>query len=68
MSTLPPDVTGRSNESFFANILTPGSIHVFALMAIELCLWASVKWFVSELKKVPVQVEAEQDEGKLKEE
>ncbi|RXW25804.1 hypothetical protein EST38_g31 [Candolleomyces aberdarensis] len=31
--------------------LTSGNIHIFALMLIELGLWASVKWFVSELKK-----------------
>ncbi|KAJ3507563.1 hypothetical protein NLJ89_g6234 [Agrocybe chaxingu] len=48
--------------------VTSGNFHVFALMAIELCLWTSVKWFVSELKKVPVQVETERHEGKPKEE
>lgn len=26
--------------------LSSGSIHVFALLGIELCLWASVKWCV----------------------
>ncbi|KAK7696621.1 hypothetical protein QCA50_001279 [Cerrena zonata] len=34
-------------------VLTKGSIHVFALIAIEGCLWASVKWFVHELQNVP---------------
>ena len=27
-------------------VLTKGNIHVFALVAIEGCLWASVKWCV----------------------
>jgi hypothetical protein len=27
-------------------ILTSGNIHVLVLMAIELCLWASVKWCI----------------------
>ncbi|KAJ7499123.1 hypothetical protein FB451DRAFT_1204309 [Mycena latifolia] len=27
--------------------LTSGNIHIFALMAIELALWASVKWYTS---------------------
>lgn len=67
--------TSDENESFFANILKPGSslnptflaivdgafvflflvfvalafmtagnIHIFALMGIEMALWASVKW------------------------
>ncbi|KAI5125027.1 hypothetical protein M0805_007451 [Coniferiporia weirii] len=30
--------------------LLSGSIHIIALIGIELCLWASVKWFVAELK------------------
>ncbi|KII95382.1 hypothetical protein PLICRDRAFT_34231 [Plicaturopsis crispa FD-325 SS-3] len=34
--------------------LTWGNLHFFALIAIELALWASVKWFVSELRKAPV--------------
>ncbi|KAF9481966.1 hypothetical protein BDN70DRAFT_875589 [Pholiota conissans] len=38
--------------------LTNGNLHVFALIAIELGLWASVKWFVNELKKLPVVEEA----------
>ncbi|KAF7981584.1 hypothetical protein HWV62_7802 [Athelia sp. TMB] len=33
--------------------LTGGNIHVFGLMGIEFCLWASVKWFVNELKNTP---------------
>ncbi|KZP24578.1 hypothetical protein FIBSPDRAFT_1042042 [Athelia psychrophila] len=43
--------------------LTGGSIHVFALMGIEFCLWASVKWFVNELKNAPV-IEPETAESK----
>ncbi|KAH9483043.1 V-type ATPase assembly factor PKR1 [Psilocybe cubensis] len=43
--------------------LTSGNPHIFALIAIELCLWASVKWFVNELKKVPVvEKDAKEDE------
>ncbi|EIN10545.1 hypothetical protein PUNSTDRAFT_112384 [Punctularia strigosozonata HHB-11173 SS5] len=34
-------------------ILTRGNIHLFVLMMIELCLWASVKWVVHELKRTP---------------
>ncbi|KDQ64684.1 hypothetical protein JAAARDRAFT_167212 [Jaapia argillacea MUCL 33604] len=30
--------------------LTAGNVHLIALMCIELALWASVKWFVHELK------------------
>jgi len=26
--------------------LTSGNLHIFALIFIELCLWASVKWYV----------------------
>ncbi|KAF4619211.1 hypothetical protein D9613_005600 [Agrocybe pediades] len=53
--------------------LTSGNFHVFALMFIEACLWASVKWFVNELKNIHAsQVEengswgkeAEQNESK----
>ncbi|KAL0581963.1 hypothetical protein V5O48_000020 [Marasmius crinis-equi] len=32
--------------------VTHGNIHIIGLIFIELCLWASVKWFVYELKKV----------------
>ncbi|KLO18080.1 hypothetical protein SCHPADRAFT_936539 [Schizopora paradoxa] len=35
--------------------LTSGSIHIFVLIGIELCLWASVKWFVKELAVVQKQ-------------
>ncbi|KAL0949599.1 hypothetical protein HGRIS_009646 [Hohenbuehelia grisea] len=79
-------------DSFFANILTPGSstqpifllildvifalllfvlislayitsgnVHMIALTAIELGLWASVKWFVYELKKSNTQQLADSD-------
>ncbi|KAF8192435.1 hypothetical protein BJ912DRAFT_261025 [Pholiota molesta] len=34
--------------------VTGGNLHVFALIAIELGLWGSVKWFVNELKNLPV--------------
>ncbi|KAJ6599263.1 hypothetical protein DFH09DRAFT_871923, partial [Mycena vulgaris] len=27
-------------------VLTSGNLHIFALIAIELALWASVKWYV----------------------
>ncbi|KAG2146628.1 hypothetical protein DEU56DRAFT_785530 [Suillus clintonianus] len=33
--------------------LTKGNPHFFVLMGIQLALWASVKWFVQELKKAP---------------
>ncbi|KAJ7904306.1 hypothetical protein B0H14DRAFT_2662218 [Mycena olivaceomarginata] len=39
--------------------LTAGNLHIFALIAIELALWASVKWFVHELKNTPIPPEAE---------
>ncbi|KAJ3547738.1 hypothetical protein NMY22_g1529 [Coprinellus aureogranulatus] len=35
-------------------ILTSGNVHIFALLLIELALWGSVKWFVNELKNMPV--------------
>ncbi|KDR83337.1 hypothetical protein GALMADRAFT_109699 [Galerina marginata CBS 339.88] len=38
-------------------LLTSGNPHIFALMVIELCLWASVKWFVNELKQIPVETD-----------
>jgi len=34
--------------------LTNGNVHFFILMALEIALWASVKWFVHELKTLPV--------------
>ncbi|KAF8901695.1 hypothetical protein CPB84DRAFT_1777214 [Gymnopilus junonius] len=37
--------------------VTSGNPHILALMGIQLCLWASVKWFVYELKKTPVSAE-----------
>jgi len=40
--------------------LTNGSIHFFFLMGIELALWASIKWFVQELKMLPSQDEVAQ--------
>ncbi|KAF9468932.1 hypothetical protein BDZ94DRAFT_1244957 [Collybia nuda] len=44
--------------------LTSGNPHIFALMGIELGLWASVKWFISELHKTSMVV----DGGDRKEE
>ncbi|KAJ7179305.1 hypothetical protein C8R46DRAFT_635382 [Mycena filopes] len=38
-------------------VLTAGNLHIFALIAIELALWASVKWFVNELKNTPPPTE-----------
>ncbi|KAJ7781471.1 hypothetical protein B0H16DRAFT_1498518 [Mycena metata] len=35
-------------------VLTAGNLHIFALLAIELGLWASVKWFVHELQNTPL--------------
>ncbi|KAL5527606.1 hypothetical protein ACEPAG_6407 [Sanghuangporus baumii] len=35
--------------------LLSGNVHIIFLIAIELCLWASVKWFVNELKRVQDQ-------------
>ncbi|KAJ7283889.1 hypothetical protein C8J57DRAFT_1293881 [Mycena rebaudengoi] len=35
--------------------VTSWNPHFFALIAIELALWASVKWFVNELKNTPIQ-------------
>ncbi|TFK76106.1 hypothetical protein BDN72DRAFT_831546 [Pluteus cervinus] len=32
---------------------TRGNLHIFGLVGIELALWASVKWFVNELQKIP---------------
>ncbi|KAF9224287.1 hypothetical protein BS17DRAFT_702729 [Gyrodon lividus] len=37
--------------------LTKGNAHFFILMAIEIALWASVKWFVQELKRLPATSE-----------
>ncbi|KAF8219975.1 hypothetical protein L208DRAFT_1336477 [Tricholoma matsutake] len=45
--------------------LTSGNIHVFVLLGIEFSLWASVKWFVNELKNIPI-VECQEGKGKLK--
>ncbi|KAI0068900.1 hypothetical protein BV25DRAFT_1910635 [Artomyces pyxidatus] len=30
--------------------LSGGNLHILALLCIELCLWASIKWFVNELQ------------------
>ncbi|KAH7930255.1 hypothetical protein BV22DRAFT_1055134 [Leucogyrophana mollusca] len=45
--------------------ITKGNPHFFVLIGIELALWVTVKWFVEELKKLPVTsntVEAEKKE------
>ncbi|GLB33606.1 putative ER protein Pkr1 [Lyophyllum shimeji] len=46
---------------------TSGNFHIFALMAIELALWASVKWFVNELKNTPIPREEQGSGEKLEE-
>ncbi|KAF7301456.1 hypothetical protein MIND_00710900 [Mycena indigotica] len=33
--------------------LTSGNLHIFVLIAIELGLWASVKWYTMHLSKLP---------------
>ncbi|KAH8830177.1 hypothetical protein DL96DRAFT_1707013 [Flagelloscypha sp. PMI_526] len=33
--------------------VTQGNIHFIALTLIALALWASVKWFIAELRKLP---------------
>ncbi|KAF9534431.1 hypothetical protein CPB83DRAFT_844233 [Crepidotus variabilis] len=43
-------------------VLTGGNVHIWFLMAIELCLWASVKWFVNELKQVPKGVKGSKED------
>ncbi|TEB35455.1 hypothetical protein FA13DRAFT_1788093 [Coprinellus micaceus] len=43
-------------------ILTSGNPHIFALIIIELALWASVKWFVNELKRGPASNASERVE------
>ncbi|OBZ71901.1 V-type ATPase assembly factor PKR1 [Grifola frondosa] len=40
--------------------LTRGNVHLIALVVIECCLWASVKWFVHELQQVQTD-EAQKD-------
>lgn len=35
--------------------LTKGNVHFFVLLIIELLLWASVKWFVQELRRLSPQ-------------
>ncbi|KAJ6629188.1 hypothetical protein B0H10DRAFT_2209107 [Mycena sp. CBHHK59/15] len=40
--------------------LTSWNPHIFALIAIELALWASVKWFVNELRNTPIPAEEEE--------
>lgn len=35
--------------------LTKGNVHFFVLLIVELLLWASVKWFVQELRRLSPQ-------------
>ncbi|KIK07600.1 hypothetical protein K443DRAFT_86657 [Laccaria amethystina LaAM-08-1] len=44
--------------------VTSGNFHIFALMAIELGLWASVKWFVEEYKKIKTEEAGQNDQRK----
>ncbi|KAH7904453.1 hypothetical protein BJ138DRAFT_1095812 [Hygrophoropsis aurantiaca] len=44
--------------------LTSGNAHFFVLMAIEVALWGTVKWFVDELKKLPVNSDTTEGEKK----
>ncbi|KIO32873.1 hypothetical protein M407DRAFT_241289 [Tulasnella calospora MUT 4182] len=34
--------------------MTGGNFHIFVLIGIEVCLWASVQWFLYELQKAPL--------------
>ncbi|KAI0320632.1 hypothetical protein OF83DRAFT_1169176 [Amylostereum chailletii] len=47
-------------------VLTGGNIHVIALLVIELGLWASIKWFVHELKNAPSEEAGEAASNKKK--
>lgn len=44
--------------------ITAGNIHIFALMGVELALWASVKWFVHELKNTSATTPETEDNKK----
>ncbi|TFK43140.1 hypothetical protein BDQ12DRAFT_674468 [Crucibulum laeve] len=44
--------------------LTSGNPHIFALIGIELCLWGSVKWFISELQKAQASASMDGDQDK----
>ncbi|KAI0698907.1 hypothetical protein BC835DRAFT_1412918 [Cytidiella melzeri] len=48
--------------------LTGGNIHIFALIGIEGCLWASVKWYIHELQKPPPPTGGTLGDVKLKDE
>ncbi|ESK97435.1 pkr1p [Moniliophthora roreri MCA 2997] len=41
---------------------TNGNVHIGGLIVIELCLWASVKWFVYELGKIPPKTDEDTSE------
>ncbi|KAF9263596.1 hypothetical protein L218DRAFT_324233 [Marasmius fiardii PR-910] len=43
---------------------THGNIHIIFLILVELCLWASVKWFVYELKKIPTDEKQQELDSK----
>ncbi|KAG8732629.1 hypothetical protein FRC12_019191 [Ceratobasidium sp. 428] len=46
--------------------LTSGNIHIIALIGIECCLWASIKWFLHELRGVHAQEAAEANQTEPK--
>ncbi|KAG9099692.1 hypothetical protein FRC06_004944 [Ceratobasidium sp. 370] len=48
--------------------LTSGNIHIIALILIECCLWASIKWFLHELQRVHAQEAAGANETESKKE
>ncbi|KDN40032.1 Pkr1-domain-containing protein [Tilletiaria anomala UBC 951] len=59
---LNPPLHNLMNFTFYALFvslaalifLTSGNVHVIALLTIAVGLWASVNWFLAELKKLPV--------------
>ncbi|KAG8746769.1 hypothetical protein FRC10_003752 [Ceratobasidium sp. 414] len=48
--------------------LTSGNIHIIALIGVECGLWASIKWFLHELRKVHAQEAAAADGTESKKE
>ncbi|KZT74543.1 hypothetical protein DAEQUDRAFT_761384 [Daedalea quercina L-15889] len=62
-SSLHPTLLLLLDVAFFAlflvflslAIVTRGNVHLLVLMLIEVALWVSVKWFVSELQKVQIE-------------
>ncbi|KAL5487827.1 hypothetical protein ACEPAI_5935 [Sanghuangporus weigelae] len=51
------DATFATLLAIFISLLylLSGNVHIIFLIGIELCLWASVKWFVNELKRAQDQ-------------